>query len=476
MTQLHHLSYLLACSLLVTACKKLVDVPPPVSSITTEEVFADSADANSAILGIYTQLINASGGTPNFTSGALTLYAGASADELVPYYPPGNQWYPNQLTADNAQNFGLLWSPAYASIYQANAAVQGLQGSSTLPAAAQNEMLAEARFLRAFCYFYLTACYGDVPYVTSATNWLSNTALPKTAQTEVYQQIVQDLQSALTSLPSDFSLAGSEHIRATKWAALALLSKVYLCQKNWSGADSAASAVISSGIFQLTSPDSVFLANSNEAILQWSINSGLASDYSATVEGYNELPSSGGPPLYYLSTQLLSAFEPGDLRYTDWVDSINYSGQEMYYPYKYKVGSDQATSGSPAPEYYMALRLGEMYLVRAEADAQGAGGGSGQAIVDLNTIRSRANLPPLPATLAGTALSYAVMQERRIELFAEWGNRWFDLKRTGTIDAVMTVVTPLKNGGQAWHSYQQLYPIPSVDVQNDPNLQQNTGY
>jgi hypothetical protein len=67
-------------------------------------------------------------------------------------------------------------------------------------------------------------------------------------------------------------------------------------------------------------------------------------------------------------------------------------------------------------------------------------------------------------------------QERRIELFAEWGNRWLDLKRMGAVDSVMTQVTPLKSGGKPWNSYQQWYPIPSADLQTDPNLTQNTGY
>ena len=64
----------------------------------------------------------------------------------------------------------------------------------------------------------------------------------------------------------------------------------------------------------------------------------------------------------------------------------------------------------------------------------------------------------------------------RIELFAEWGHRWLDLKRTGKIDDVMTAATPLKNGGGQWHSYQQYYPIPLTELQLNPNLVQNPGY
>ena len=68
----------------------------------------------------------------------------------------------------------------------------------------------------------------------------------------------------------------------------------------------------------------------------------------------------------------------------------------------------------------MVLRLAEQYLDRAEAEANGAGGGPDSAISDLNIIRNRAGLEPLPDTLSD--IMAAIRQERRIELFAEWGN------------------------------------------------------
>ena len=116
----------------------------------------------------------------------------------------------------------------------------------------------------------------------------------------------------------------------------------------------------------------------------------------------------------------------------------------------------------------MILRLGEQYLIRAEARAQ-QGNVSG-AWQDLNTIRMRADLGPSaqPDILA------AIGHERQIELFTEMGQRWLDLKRTGQVNAVMEVATPLKGG--SWNSYQQLYPVAQGDIQDDPQLTQNVGY
>jgi hypothetical protein len=68
----------------------------------------------------------------------------------------------------------------------------------------------------------------------------------------------------------------------------------------------------------------------------------------------------------------------------------------------------------------------------------------------------------------------AIMKERRVEFFSEWGHRWLDLKRSGMVDSVMEVVTPQKGG--SWEGYKKLYPIPENDRQLNPHLSQNAGY
>jgi hypothetical protein len=75
-----------------------------------------------------------------------------------------------------------------------------------------------------------------------------------------------------------------------------------------------------------------------------------------------------------------------------------------------------------------------------------------------------------------TSLLAAILHERQVELFCEWGHRWLDLKRTGNIDVVMNLVTPSKANGAPWQTYQQLYPIPVSDILAAPNLKQNLGY
>jgi hypothetical protein len=213
----------------------------------------------------------------------------------------------------------------------------------------------------------------------------------------------------------------------------------------------------------------VFQPNNPEAILQWRLNTSL-SPFNANYEGLLFVPyDNTSPALFYLSPQLLSSFEENDQRKASWIDSTDFSGNKYYYPHKYKVGPAQQAPNVAATEYYNVLRLGEQYLIRAEARAKTNLNLTG-AIDDINAIRGRAGLLPLPQTLDQDEVLAAVAQERRIEFFAEWGHRWLDLKRTGKADVVLK---PIKS---QWQSFQQLYPIPVTEIRLDPNLTQNPGY
>jgi hypothetical protein len=241
--------------------------------------------------------------------------------------------------------------------------------------------------------------------------------------------------------------------------------------------------------FTLLPLNSVFLKNSMEAI--WQLQP-TALNFN-TIEAENLIIPSSGPSVgaftsnpVFLSKQLLSSFDSTDQRAVlgNWINRTIYNKtttikDTVYYGFKYKLNNNDPTitaaSGTTnMKEYFMVLRLGELYLVRAEARAML--GNTGGAQSDLNAIRHRAGLGDTPAS-DQSSLVTAVLNERRHELFTEWCNRWFDLKRTHTIDAVMTALTPLKsNGTVQWQSYKQLYPIPIEALNSSPNLTQNSGY
>lgn len=468
-------SCLLTVQILASGCNKLVQIPEPVNTITTSETFHTDANATSALVGIYNDLISGGAGN-NFSygNGLLTYLGGLSADEMR-IFDQGNtdlvQFQHNALQYSNSQAGDHLWTPAYYDIYMANAVIEGLEASPTINPATKNQLLGEARFLRAFSNFYLVNFFGDIPLVTT-TAWKKTDLLSRTSTAQVYQQMVQDLRDAQGLLASDFSVSNGDRTRANKYTAMALLARVYLYMKNWTGADSAASAVINNtGLFNLlptSQLNNVFLANSTEAI--WQLVPNAISNY-ATFEGLFTLPSplATGAPVYTLTHQLLNAFEPGDNRWGAWVDSTNNNGSTYsYYPFKYKL---IAGSSGNITECYMMLRLAEQYLIRAEAKANEGPAQINAAISDLNVIRNRAGLGAYAGGTDQASVLNAIEHERQIELFAEWGHRWLDLKRWGTAVSVLS-----STKGFAVPAYQLLYPIPFGEITSDPNLVQNPGY
>jgi hypothetical protein len=349
-------------------------------------------------------------------------------------------------------------------------------GSITPPAAQQ--LTGEAKFIRAFWHFYLTNQYGDVPLVTS-TLYTVNATIARTPQALVYAQIVQDLRDAQAELNSNYvdgsdTTVTTERVRPTKAAAEAFLARVYLYTQKYDSAEAYASMVIGNSLYSLClgfSPaNSVFLKNSTEAI--WQLSTPLPTSINTNDAQYFILPgapSSGDAASAAISTQLLNSFETGDLRRVNWIDSTG-TVPDYYYPYKYQAYN----TGSPLTEYTMVFRLGEQYLIRAEAEANL--GDSTDAITDLNAIRYRAGLSAYNPLTNGSLLT-ATLHERQVELFTEWGNRWFDLIRTGNVNSVMSVVTPIKsNGTVSWMSADQLWPIPQSEILVDPKLSQNSGY
>ncbi len=461
-------------ALILGSCKKMIQVPDPRNSITTDKQFSSDALANSAVAGMYASLVD-----KTWAFGILSQYTGLSSDELVIFSGTSSNYLSPMNTntlVSTTSSPGDVFDPVYANIYQANAIIEGLTASSGVSDSASKEYMGEAKFLRAFGYFYLTNLFGSVP-MPLVTDWNKTSTLAGTSSADVYKQIVQDLLDAKGSLASSYIMGKGERIRATKWAACALLSRVYLYQGDWADAEAMADSIIANTtLFGLTTDlTKAFNSNSTEAIWQIQQNS---SDYNTgfnngTLDGKNYIPANTSTPMtYYLSAQQVAAFEPGDKRYAQWVSSFVYAGdgKTYYYPYKYTLGPSQTQYGSSTiPQYYMALRLAELYLIRAEARANN--GNTAGAAADINTIRGRAGLPPTTASSASDLLT-AVAHERQTELFTEWGHRWLDLKRTGQALNVLSVI-PLHS---AINKTQLLYPMPVTDLQADPNLAQTPGY
>lgn len=485
-----------------TACKKLTDSGLPKNLLTDENTFSGDATAIAAVTTIYNTMSNMN--IPNDAFKSIGVKAGLSADELSLFmnFPPSSsgydfliKHYQNSLTpATVTSSNNSAWQQIYSFIFSANVAINSLNGATALTPRVKEQLIGEMKFTRAFLYFYLVNLYGDVPLALTG-DYLVNQQLGRTPKAQVYQQILKDLlesQAVLSDRYVDGTLlaATPERVRPNKWAATAMLARTYLYLADYEKAEAQATAVINNTtLYRLPALNDAFLKNSVETI--WSLQPVGTLTSANTAEGRFFTLASGGPTTttpVYLSSQQLNAFKPGDLRGTVgyWVGSVTVSGTPYVYPTKYKIGSVSTATA----EYSMMLRLAEQYLIRAEARVRTGRIDLGMA--DLNLLRARARaaqtasllnpLPPLSTTLSPVDAMAAVMAERQAELFTEWGHRWLDLKRTGTIDAVMTVVTPLKvissSTPNNWNSAYSLYPIPQAELDRSPLLigQQNPGY
>jgi starch-binding outer membrane protein, SusD/RagB family len=452
------------CSLLIlVGCKKFVTVNDPKMQLDNAAVFSSDATAKAAILGIYSRMM-VDGGFAGGGSTSVTFLSGLSADEFRNFQVgDALQFYTNSLSPNNNTLTANLWSEPYQYIYSANAIIEGLEKSLEVSPIVKTQLTAEAKFVRAFCYFYLVNLFGDVPLITK-TDFAINASAPKTSKLKVYQQIIEDLLDAKNNLPEDFSTFNSERTRPCKWAASALLARAYLFQGDWQNAESEATTIINEeSLFHLYSDiDSVFLANSEEAIWQLRpVRPGFN-----TWEGFVFIINYA-PNFVSLSNNLLSAFETGDARREKWVGQFSEGADTWFYPYKYKIGL-----GSPTVnEYSTVFRLSEQFLIRAESRAHLNNISDAQA--DINKLRTRAMLPDVTGGTESTMVN-AILHERQVELFAEWGHRWQDLQRTGAIDSVMGSVISQKGG--SWRSDFQLYPIPLQEILNNPFVNQNKGY
>ncbi|GAA0552395.1 RagB/SusD family nutrient uptake outer membrane protein [Chitinophaga japonensis] len=475
--QLYFSTYvMIVVVILFTSCRKFIEVDSPANSINEGNVYTNDATAASVVTGIYQTMSRENSDEFNATGKLANIYTGLglSADELILFDINSmslNPYYTNDLAATSAPGY---WRNIYNTIYIANAVMEGIESSTSLTPAVKKQLLGEAKFLRAFNYFYLVNLYGDVPLALS-TDYTVNTALPRFSEQQVYDQIIRDLEEAKTLLSSQYlqgdamtayANGAEERVRPTNWSATALLARVLLYTKDYANAEKAATEVINqTSLYNLETLDNAFLKNNREAIWQLQpVNNGI---YANTGEAKFFILPEAGPgsanPVY-LREELVNSFETGDLRKIHWVGQVPVGNIVYHYPYKYKIGLVNAES----TEYTTILRLAELYLIRAEARTYQ--GNLNGAVEDLNIIRNRAGLPNIIAA-SQSALIDIISHERRVELFTEWGHRWLDLKRTGEADWELGIVK-----GANWQTTDQLYPIPDEELRKSPDLQQNPGY
>ncbi|KQR72656.1 RagB/SusD family nutrient uptake outer membrane protein [Pedobacter sp. Leaf176] len=441
----------------LTSCKKFVEADIATNLISKDNAFASDASATSATLALYSYY-------PTVNSlQYVTWLGGLSADELQNTTSSADliQFSQNVIPSNNVTSQTYLWDYPYQVIRECNLIIDGVNKSAGISAAVKSQLTGEAKFFRAMMYFNMVNFFGGVP-ISSDPVELNNANKPRTSAAETYAQILADLKDAQNLLPANYVGTAALKVRANKWAATFLLAKVYLYNKDYVNAEAEATKVIGSGTYSMAIVSNAFSNSSPETILQLSTLFG-ASAFS----GYRTTSSANNvaPPNYVLYNNFTKDFELNDSRKIAWVDSTTFNAIKYYRLNKYKVQT--ATAATVGNEYTVLFRLAELYLIRAEARAQQTNVSGAQG--DLNIIRTRAGLANTTASTQATLLA-AIAKERKLEFFGEFANRWFDLKRTGTTDAVLGALKT------TYKTTAQLFPIPLGQINLNNNLTQNPGY
>jgi hypothetical protein len=290
----------------------------------------------------------------------------------------------------------------------------------------------------------------------------------------VFAQVLRDLYESVADLPATVNQTNPRVVH-NRFQSLALLARVHLYLGNWARADSAATAVINSGQFQLvTGVNNVFRKNSRETIFALGASgTGLLFENRAVV-GWLTLPASSAATLSsncHIPAQFLANFETGDQRNVSGNWTISLFSRTFSNKYLHNTSATAAAIAA-APQDFIYQRVAEVYLIRAEAKAkQGLVTGANSASTDLNLIRTRAGLTNATATTQADMLA-AIAKERACELFYE-GFRWLDLKRTGVLNTTLAAL-PWKSANHK--SHMELLPIVSSELIASPRISQNPGY
>ena len=435
---------LIFISLTVLSCDVL-DVEPQ-SSIAAADAFKTKKDIEKGILGVYSYFPSLS-----YYGRSYVIFPDLAADNLShPIDATASEYREidnNNILPENS-SVGGMWNIIYGGINDANNVISKVPLIEDMSEDERDKALGELYFTRALNHFNLVNYFGAIPLKITRTQGINNLDVPRDPVAVVNAQIVKDLTFAAEHLPSS-----NTKIRASKYAAEALLARVYLYNKQYDQAAAMASSVIENGGYSL-------LANYADVFQDQSSESIFEIYFSETernrIAEYNFPKSLNGRREVQPDEDLIAAYESGDARFEA---SIAYAGNEAY-----AIKYDDLSLGA---ENVIVLRLAEMYLIRAEANANMSSPDIASIQSDINRIRQRANLTPITESSVDQLLRI-IEQERRIE-FAFEGQRWFDLVRTGRAVNVLPNVTNVN---------QTLFPIPIDEIQtnNDPGMTQNPGY
>jgi len=469
----------------ISACSDFLDVSPR-DELSNEDALSTIAGVRAAMIAayhgltfqehyrqlypLYPEMAGNMDMSPNAVSGG---NVGQSQNVgIVTWRDVSN--FSNRAVYENSQ-FGSAYAQLYRFINRVNNLIEALPKLAEGSPEERESLLGEAHTLRAIGYLTLVNLYGQHYTFTPGATHPGVPLLLRTPSTfetpqratvgEVYDLIVSDLQTGMEKT-GDAAQRSARAIWLSPCAARALLARVYAYMENWQGVINLCSEVIETCPYPL-SQGAAYLsgwANFNlpETIFYVDLQEYLADDGSqATISAHGLIIGSmNQTPVCRVSSDLLNLFPAGDLRRELYTDNGRGDILCAKFPFRPNFVSN-----------FPMLRLSEVYLLRAEAQAEL--GNEPAARSDLNRIFLRANPTAQPISASGEALKAEIMAERRRELAFE-GHLLFDLARKR--QPIRRTDCTASTCELDYPDYRYVLPIPLDALLNNPALVQNEGY
>ncbi|WP_299430153.1 RagB/SusD family nutrient uptake outer membrane protein [uncultured Maribacter sp.] len=506
-------------------CEKFLEEEPR-AIIAPETFFASENDAKQAINGTYAILKNNSiygqVGLDHFYDNGTDIIEPNRAANFV--QPIGNYTLNEALADVSVQKMSVsdTWKDLYRVVFNSTIIIDRLTGNEAILEEERTLMIAEARFLRALCYWHITNLWGDAPFYTEVLTLEEISQLGRTDKETIIDFIIEDLQFAQTHLPDSYSDA--DRGRASKWAAAIIEAKIYMKQQDWDAGLAKCNEIIDQSPHRLLPTyNEVFdpLNEYNDEII-WSL------DFARDIEGIYDPAFPGfsfagnnswrpsmfnprlrdepantsernalrealtargeafnGTGLQVASKDFAEKFPLNDLRRElNIVD--NYLGFDLNFPYMAKFWNlDLDTSPRfNHSDNRMVFRMADVHLMAAECENERAGGNPNDAFEYIRDVRERAfaTVGEAEAILGLTQTEFreAIYDERKWELAAE-AHRRYDLIRWGILlDVVQNLEYRFWEPNVNIRPYHVLLPIPLQELQQNPALLEsdptNNGY
>jgi hypothetical protein len=493
--------------LLATGCKEDILYIPPTANNTVDEFYTSETQVNQGVISIYN-------GCLSFPENSYWFLAEFRSDNVAADVATVQRDYSdvsNFNTTSQTQQLQTTWSDLYEVVYRANVLQERIQPFSF---ARVPQFKGEARFLRALAYFDLVRFFGAVPIVNKTLTIDESKLIPRAPVADVYQFIVDDLKFAADNLPATYGTVDKG--RATKWAAKALLAKVYLTMYGYPLRQASALPLAKQqliDVYAAAGPNTFSVAtnfadlfkaaNDNKyAVFEIQFQSGgtgLGNPIpwqQGQVFPTNWSPFTAFAADFTLPPALFGANWPkADRRKAATIDSVvrNAAGNIVAGRPQFTKFLEKGAAGvqnrTDYANNFPIIRFEDVVLMYAEVLTEETGGTPPPLALSLvNQIRTRSGLTPFTATspeaASQNAFRAAILKERRYEFIAE-GQRWHDLVRTGNAISVMTAFKRATTGTTATGgaNFRQLddhdliFPIPLLELRINPGFwQQNPGY